>query len=74
MERFHCTLTEILRCLKTEKLHANFIELLDRTVYEYNSKIPKLDETARQENIEAIIKKQGKDLENHNKNRRETKR
>ena len=90
VERFHSTLTEIMRCLKTENLHKSFIELLDRAVYEYNCTIhsttqkkpieaffgrnvstdPNLYEKARQENIEAIAKKQEKDLETHNRKRK----
>lgn len=36
VERFHSTLTEIMRCLKTERTYPTFLELLDRSVYEYN--------------------------------------
>lgn len=39
VERFHSTLSEIMRCLKTEKTHRSFEELLDRSVYEYNCTI-----------------------------------
>ncbi|XP_037824735.1 uncharacterized protein LOC119612917 [Lucilia sericata] len=89
VERFHSTLSEIMRCLKTEKTHRTFEELLDRAVYEYDCTIhsttgkkpielffgrrvrtiPEQYENARKENIEAIVKKQAKDIENHNKKR-----
>ena len=36
VEKFHSTLSEIMRCLKIEKTHTTFEELLDRAVYEYN--------------------------------------
>lgn len=39
IERFHSTLTEIMRCLKTENVHSTFSELLDRSLYEYNNTI-----------------------------------
>lgn len=39
VERFHSTLTEIMRCLKSENVHNSFHELLDRAVYEYNYSI-----------------------------------
>lgn len=39
VERFHSTLSEIMRCLKTDQTHRTFEELLDRSVYEYNFSI-----------------------------------
>lgn len=89
VERFHSTLAEIMRCLKTNKTHRNFEELLDRAVYEYNCTIhsttgkkpielffgrrvstsPDQYENARRETIEAIVNKQAKDIETHNKKR-----
>uniref|UniRef100_A0A0K8VRD0 RNA-directed DNA polymerase n=1 Tax=Bactrocera latifrons TaxID=174628 RepID=A0A0K8VRD0_BACLA len=39
VERFHSTLSEILRCLKSENTERSFEELLDRAVYEYNYSI-----------------------------------
>ena len=36
IERFHSTLTEIMRCLKTDGVARNFEELLERSVNEYN--------------------------------------
>lgn len=39
VERFHSTLSEIMRCLKTDGIHRSFEELLERTVYEYNSSV-----------------------------------
>lgn len=39
VERFHLTLTEIMRCLKTDNSHRSFEELLERSVYEYNCTI-----------------------------------
>lgn len=39
IERFHSTLSEIMRCLKSDGTHRSFIELLDRSIYEYNSSI-----------------------------------
>lgn len=36
IERFHSTLSEIMRCLKKEGTERNFKELLERAVYEYN--------------------------------------
>jgi len=39
IERFHSTLSEIMRCLKRDQTHRNFEELLDRAVYEYNYSI-----------------------------------
>lgn len=39
IERFHSTLTEIMRCLKSENAHNSFSELLHRALYEYNNSI-----------------------------------
>ena len=39
VERFHSTLSEIMRCLKPEKLHTSFHDLLTKSIYEYNSSI-----------------------------------
>lgn len=39
VERFHSTLTEIMRCLKKDGTHRTFEELLERSVYEYNCSI-----------------------------------
>lgn len=39
VERFHSTLSEIMRCLKTDGIHRSFEELLERSVYEYNYSI-----------------------------------
>lgn len=39
VERFHSTLSEIIRCLKSENIERSFPELLDRAVYEYNYSI-----------------------------------
>lgn len=39
IERFHSTLAEIMRCLKMERLHRSFTELLERAVNEYNFSI-----------------------------------
>lgn len=39
VERFHSTLSEIMRCLKTNRVHESFEELIDKAVYEYNSSI-----------------------------------
>lgn len=39
VERFHSTLSELLRCMKTKKIHNSFSELLDMTVYEYNGSV-----------------------------------
>lgn len=39
IERFHSTLSEIMRCLKTERTYNTFKELLDRAIYEYNFSI-----------------------------------
>lgn len=36
VERFHSTLSEILRCLKKENISERFEELLDNAVYRYN--------------------------------------
>lgn len=36
VERFHSTMTEIMRCLKSERKFSSFAELLDNSVYEYN--------------------------------------
>lgn len=36
VERFHSTLSEIIRCIKKDGTHRNFFELLERAVYEYN--------------------------------------
>lgn len=36
VERFHSTLSEIMRCIKKDGTHRNFPELLERAVYEYN--------------------------------------
>lgn len=39
IERFHSTLTEIMKCLKSESAHNSFSELLHRSLYEYNNSI-----------------------------------
>lgn len=39
IERFHSTLSELMRCFKTENVHKTFSELLHRSVYEYNNSI-----------------------------------
>lgn len=39
VERFHSTLSEIMRCLKSDGVHRSFVELLDRSIYEYNSSV-----------------------------------
>lgn len=39
VERFHSTLSEIMRCLKTSGIHRTFEELLERSVNEYNHSI-----------------------------------
>lgn len=39
VERFHSTLSEIMRCLKADNVERTFDELLERSVYEYNSTI-----------------------------------
>lgn len=39
VERFHSTLTEIMRCLKMDGTHRSFEELLERSIYEYNCSI-----------------------------------
>lgn len=39
IERFHSTLSEIMRCLKAQNLHKSFSELLHRSIYEYNNTI-----------------------------------
>lgn len=36
IERFHSTLSEIMRCLKTDEIGRTFEELLERSVNEYN--------------------------------------
>lgn len=36
VERFHSTLSEIMRCIKKDGTHRNFLELLERAMYEYN--------------------------------------
>lgn len=36
IERFHSTLTEIMRCLKADRVERTFQELLERAVNEYN--------------------------------------
>uniref|UniRef100_W8ABC9 RNA-directed DNA polymerase n=1 Tax=Ceratitis capitata TaxID=7213 RepID=W8ABC9_CERCA len=39
IERLHSTLAEIMRCLKPDKLHNSFHDLLIRAICEYNSSI-----------------------------------
>lgn len=39
VERFHSTMTEIMRCIKEDQTHRNFEELLERAVNEYNHSI-----------------------------------
>ncbi len=39
IERFHSTLTEIMRCIKSEKTHNSFEDLLFRAIHEYNNSI-----------------------------------
>lgn len=39
IERFHSTLSEIMRCLKAENIHTTFSELLHRSLFEYNNSI-----------------------------------
>lgn len=36
VERFHSTLQELMRCLKTQKAHRTFEELIEKSVKEYN--------------------------------------
>lgn len=36
VERFHSTLSEIMRCLKADGIERSFVELLERSVNEYN--------------------------------------
>lgn len=39
IERFHSTLSEIIRCVKSERIHDSFEDLLDRSVSKYNYSI-----------------------------------
>lgn len=39
VERLHSTLSEMMRCLKSDKLHNSFHDLLTKTLYEYNRSI-----------------------------------
>lgn len=39
IERFHSTLSELMRCLKAEKTHCTFPEILHMAVLEYNNSI-----------------------------------
>lgn len=39
IERFHSTLSEIMRCLKSEGTHLNLSELLDKSIFEYNNTV-----------------------------------
>lgn len=52
IERFHSTLAEIMRCLKTQNSHRTFSELLHRAIYEYNNSI---HTTIRRKPIEAFF-------------------
>lgn len=52
VERFHSTLSEIMRCLRTDRIHRSFLELLDRAVYEYNYSI---HSTTKKRPIEAFF-------------------
>lgn len=54
IERFHSTLSEIMRCLKTENVHASFSELLHRSVYEYNNSV---HSTIKKKPVEAFFGK-----------------
>lgn len=39
IERFHSTLSEIIRCVKAEKVHDSFNDLLNRSIFKYNYSI-----------------------------------
>lgn len=39
IERFHSTLSEIMRCLTAENIHKTFSELLHRSLFEYNNSV-----------------------------------
>jgi len=39
IERFHSTLSEIIRCQKAEKLHSSLNDLIERSVVKYNYSI-----------------------------------
>ena len=52
IERFHSTLSEVMRCLKAENSHTTFPELLYKAVYEYNNSI---HSTTKKKPIEAFF-------------------
>lgn len=52
VERFHSTLSEIMRCLKAENTYGTFAELLHKAVYEYNHSI---HSTIKKKPIEAFF-------------------
>lgn len=52
IERFHSTLTEIMRCLKAENIHNTFSELLHRSIYEYNNSV---HSTVQRKPVEAFF-------------------
>lgn len=39
IERFHSTFSEIMRCLKSEKIHNSFEDLIFKTIYTYNHSV-----------------------------------
>lgn len=39
VERFHSTLSEIMRCVKAERIHDSFEDLLNKAIYRYNYSI-----------------------------------
>lgn len=54
IERFHSTLSEIMRCLKSDNVHKSFSELLHRSIYEYNNSI---HSTIQRKPVEAFFGK-----------------
>lgn len=88
VERFHSTLTEILRCINAEKLHDSFEDLLDSSLSRYNHPIHSITnrkpievffgrisgtELERKQTIRKLTEKQEKDLEFHNRDRHDGK-
>lgn len=67
---FHSTLQEIMRYLKTERAHANFEELLEKSVKEYNMTV---HSTTKRKPLEVLFgRRVSSDPEQLEKFRRET--
>lgn len=69
IERFHSTLSEIMRCLQTANVHNTFSDLLHRAIFEYNNLI---HSTINRKPVEAFFgRKIGRDSDDNKREREE---